>query len=315
MLIENSPRQHARDHAGVETALDALRLGYPGLSRPADLPSGDVHRDGFENLGIAYSRGVLVVLVLGAFMASWRTALICLIAIPLSLLTAAVVLSLRGATLNTMVLAGFVIAVGSSSTMHHRRRAHRAEAAAAPVGRQRSVDGLDHMGRDARGEPTRSLRDADRPARGRSVFFMRACRAFFTPLAVSYILAVVASVVVALTSPRAGLDAPGGAPIKDARPRSSGGCSTAMNRLLARTIHAPRAAAVSAVVLVAVGLAVWPLLAQSFLPAFKERNLVIDWVGAPGTSHPAMSRVMNHAARELRAVPGVTNVSAHLGVP
>ena len=40
---------------------------------------------------------------------------------------------------------------------------------------------------------------------------------------------------------------------------------------------------------------------------------MIDWVGAPGTSHPAMARVMNHAARELRTVPGVTNVSAHLG--
>src|SRR5207247_7387661 len=79
------------------------------------------------------------------------------------------------------------------------------------------------------------------------------------------------------------------------------------------SIRAPRFALVTAVGLLAIGVAVWPLLGQSFLPSFKERTLMIDWVGVPGTSHPAMARVMTQAARELRAVPGVTNVSAHLG--
>jgi len=172
MLIEKFPGANTLEITrGVETALDALRLGLPGIEvDPRIFRAATFIEMAFENLGIALLLGgVLVVLVLGAFMASWRTALICLIAIPLSLLTAAVVLSLRGATLNTMVLAGFVIAVGvivddAIIAVEHIGLRLRP----APVGRQRSVDGLDHMGRDARGEPTRSLRDADRPARSGS---------------------------------------------------------------------------------------------------------------------------------------------------
>src|SRR5207249_9912151 len=55
---------------------------------------------------------LLVLLVLGSFLFEWRTALISLVAIPLSLLTAGLVLDLTGATINTMVLAGLVIAIG-----------------------------------------------------------------------------------------------------------------------------------------------------------------------------------------------------------
>ena len=53
-----------------------------------------------------------MVLVLVAFLFEWRTALISVVAIPLSLVAAGLVLYLRGATINTMVLAGLVIAVG-----------------------------------------------------------------------------------------------------------------------------------------------------------------------------------------------------------
>ena len=53
-----------------------------------------------------------MVLVLVAFLFEWRTALISLVAIPLSLMAALMVLYLRGDTINTMILAGLVIAVG-----------------------------------------------------------------------------------------------------------------------------------------------------------------------------------------------------------
>ena len=53
-----------------------------------------------------------MVLVLIAFLFEWRTALISLVAIPLSLMAAVLVLYLRGDTINTMILAGLVIAVG-----------------------------------------------------------------------------------------------------------------------------------------------------------------------------------------------------------
>ena len=47
-----------------------------------------------------------------AFLSEWRAGLISLVAIPLSLVAAAIVLDLRGATVNTMVLAGFAVSVG-----------------------------------------------------------------------------------------------------------------------------------------------------------------------------------------------------------
>ena len=55
---------------------------------------------------------LLVVLIIAAFLFEWRTAFISLIAIPLSLLAAILVLDLRGATINVMVLAGLVVAIG-----------------------------------------------------------------------------------------------------------------------------------------------------------------------------------------------------------
>ena len=52
------------------------------------------------------------MLVLGSFLFEWRTALISLVAIPLSLVAAGLVLDLFGTTINTMILAGLVIAIG-----------------------------------------------------------------------------------------------------------------------------------------------------------------------------------------------------------
>ena len=99
---------------GVEDALEDLRPGLTGIAmdstifRPASFIETALH-----NLSLALLLGCLfVVLVLGLFLFEWRSALISLVAIPLSLLAAGLVLYMRGATINTMILAGFVIAVG-----------------------------------------------------------------------------------------------------------------------------------------------------------------------------------------------------------
>lgn len=58
--------------------------------------------------------GVLVVFVLLPFLQNWRAALISLVAIPLSLITAVVFLKLQGLTINTMTLGGLAIAIGET---------------------------------------------------------------------------------------------------------------------------------------------------------------------------------------------------------
>jgi len=99
---------------GVEDALTELQPGLPGLEMdPRIFQAADFIDLAIHNLTRALIIGsLLVLLVIGLFLFEWRTALISLIAIPLSLLTAALVLDRRGATINTMVLTGMVIAVG-----------------------------------------------------------------------------------------------------------------------------------------------------------------------------------------------------------
>jgi len=49
------------------------------------------------------------------------------------------------------------------------------------------------------------------------------------------------------------------------------------------------------------------------LPTFRERDILIDLDGAPGTSEDSMRRITSRASSELRGIPGVRNVSAHMG--
>src|SRR5688572_17852626 len=62
-----------------------------------------------------------------------------------------------------------------------------------------------------------------------------------------------------------------------------------------------------------VGFAVLPQLGQSLLPDFKERDFLMHWVAAPGTSLPESRRITVQASKELREVPGVRNFGAHIG--
>ena len=52
------------------------------------------------------------LVILALFLYEWRVALISVVAIPLSLMAAVLVLQWRGTTVNTMILAGFIVALG-----------------------------------------------------------------------------------------------------------------------------------------------------------------------------------------------------------
>jgi Cu/Ag efflux pump CusA len=100
---------------GVEAALDALRPGFATIEFDATLfrPATFIEMAIANLTRTLVIAALLVVLVLGAFFYGWRTALISLVAIPLSLMVALFVLRQREATLNAMVLAGLVIALGA----------------------------------------------------------------------------------------------------------------------------------------------------------------------------------------------------------
>src|SRR5439155_3872604 len=115
LVVEKLPWGNTLDVTrGVEDALKSLQPGLSGIKvdttifRPASFITV-----AFDNLSKALLFGcLLVMLVLALFLFEWRTALISLVSIPLSLVAAGLVLHQRGATINTMILAGLVIAVG-----------------------------------------------------------------------------------------------------------------------------------------------------------------------------------------------------------
>jgi len=138
--------------------------------------------------------------------------------------------------------------------------------------------------------------------------------AFLEPLALSYAVAVTASMVVALTlGPALGV-------ALFSRGSAARGESALLRPLLARyrsvlsrVLRRPRTALVALAGAAVVGLAVLPLLGTSLIPSLEDRDIVVRLKGEPGTSNPTMTQVTTDLSREVRAIPGVDNVGAHVG--
>src|ERR687890_662891 len=115
LVLEKSPNANTlKVTKGIDEAIKDLKPGLPGIEFDAHVfRQANFIEQAVDNLELSLLLGViLVVMVLVAFLFEWRTALISLVAIPLSLMASILVLILRGETINTMILAGLVIAVG-----------------------------------------------------------------------------------------------------------------------------------------------------------------------------------------------------------
>jgi CzcA family heavy metal efflux pump len=303
---------------GVEDAIRSLEPGLPGVQfdttifQQANFITASIH-----NLTEALILGfVLVIVILALFLFEWRVALISVLTIPLSLMTTLLILYWRGETINTMTLAGLVIALGAVvddaiidvENIVRRLRQHRlsgAEGSTASVILNASLE--------VRGPivyATLIIVAAAVP-----VFLLQGLTgAFFRPLALSYTLAIVASLLVALTvTPALSLILLGRSKIER---RTSPvvavlqrGYTAAMSRIVVR----PRWAYATFALLTVVGIALTPLLGQSLFPGFKERDFLIHWVSQPGTSADEMRRTTLAVSKELREIPGVRNFGAHIG--
>ena len=115
LVVEKFPGANTLDVTNrINKALTALAPGLPGVKIDTHIfrQSNFIHT-AISNLGFAVILGcILVVFVLLAFLFQWRAAFVSLLAIPLSLAAAGIVLDAEGATINTMVFAGFAVAVG-----------------------------------------------------------------------------------------------------------------------------------------------------------------------------------------------------------
>ena len=319
MIVEKLPWANTLEVTrNVEAVLAQLKPGLPGVEidstifRPATFIELSLH-----NLNVALLLGsVLVLLVLGAFLFEWRVALISIIAIPLSLTAAGLVLFWQGATINTMVLAGFVVALGSVvddaiiDVENIVRRLRQARLAGSTASTAQIILEASLEVRPAIWWATLVIVLAVVP-----IFFMGGLAgSFFEPLAVAFILAMLASMVVALTvTPALCLLLLDKSAIEQRESPLVPWLKRKYGAGLARAIARPRVALAIAGGVVVAGLAVLPLFGQSLLPAFKERDFLMHWVPPEGTSHPETLRITKRASHELRAIPGVRNFGAHVG--
>jgi CzcA family heavy metal efflux pump len=319
IIVEKLPWANTLDVTrGVEAAIEELKPGLPGVKidttifRPATFIELSL-----DNLTRALFVGaLLVILVIGAFLFEWRAALISVVSIPFSLVGAGLVLYLRDTTVNVMVLAGLVIALGvvvddaiiDVENIVRRLRQRRAEGdtrSAASIVLEASLE--------VRGSivyATLIIFAAMIP-----VFFLTGLTgAFFRPLALSYVLAVAVSLVIALTvTPALALILLGSRPLQHRQPPLVRWLQGGYERVLSRVVHSPRWAYFVAGATALVGIAVVPFLGQSLLPNFKERDFLMHWLTTPDTAGPEEFRVSVRACKELRTIPGVRNCGSHIG--
>ena len=319
LIVEKFPWANTLEVTrGIDAALAEMRPGLPGIQIDATIfRSASFIELALGNLTNSLLLAcLLVVLVLGAFLFEWRTALISLVAIPLSLVTAGLVLDLRGATLNTMILAGLVIAIGGvvdDAIIDVENIVRRL--------RQQRREGSDRSTASVILEASLEVRSAIiyavliDVAVLLPVFFLGGVSgSFFQPLAVSYALALLASMVVALTvTPALCLLLLRNVALERRESPLLRWLQRGYNAVLGRIIRTPYPAFGSVVVIVLLGLAVLPFLGESLFPTFKERDFLMHWVTTPGTTHDEVVRITIQGSRELRSVPGVRSFGSHIG--
>lgn len=322
LVIEKFPDANTLEVTrGVEDALRALQPGLsgitvdPSLFRPADFVESAT-----SNLLLAFIVGLLVVALLLGLLLDWRAAVVTLVTVPVSLAAAGLVLLLLGATVNAMVIAGLILSIAvvvddvvvSTDGIVRRFRERREADAERPVPAVLLDAVVD--GRGAMVAATVVVGVALLPI----AVVAGAAAAFLPQVALAYALSIAASLVVSLTVGAAlSLLLVARRPGERRPTRLGTRLVGAYERALAATVRRARgavaAAALVTVAVVLIAATVVPGLGGSLLPSFRERELLIRMDGAPGTSRTEMDRITARAGAELRAVPGVRNVGAHVG--
>jgi Cu/Ag efflux pump CusA len=320
LVVERFPGANVVDvtHA-VEATLDELRPAMPGVDvdttiyRPATFIE-----EMADTLAVALVIGaILALLVLVALLWDWRTTMVGALTIAASVTVTIIVLSWFGVGLNMMALAGLVMAMAivvddalsNAYNVKQRLREGREGQTELPVSARMQAAVLEMRGPLAVAAVVAAVTVLP-------LFALDGVRgAFLTPVAQAFLAATAVSFLVALTvAPAlATLLLPGRSPRHRGSPIADG-LERSYASLLSDLVERPAWSFVVVGVLLVVGLVSLPFLAgQPLTPTLKERDLLISWETAPGTSRPEMNRITSALTSELRGIQGVRNVGAHSG--
>ncbi len=319
LIVEKLPGENTLDVSrGIEEALAAMQPGLSGVTidtsiyRPATFVEAAM-----ANLGLTLLLAmVLVAAVVGALLLQWRTVVISIVAVTVSLFAAALMLHVLGSTVNTMIIAGLVVALAVvvddaiiDVDNAIRRLRERNGSEHAPAVRDVLIESVTEVRRSTV-YATIIILLVVLP-----VFVIDGVTgSFLQPFAIAFAVAVVASMVVGLTlTPAMASLLLGRTKIGGTEPGVIRALQGRYIELLSRTLRRPAPAFIVAGLLVVGALAITPQLAASVAPTFQERDLLVNVKGAAGTSQPAMNRIAAQATAELRATPGIRRVGAHVG--
>ncbi|MBI4716626.1 MAG: efflux RND transporter permease subunit [Planctomycetes bacterium] len=304
----------------VEHALD--------LMEPLFKATGVIlHRDLFRPAGFIESAirnisrsllmgGVLVAIVLFLFLWNLRTAMISLTAIPLSLLVAVVVLDRCGATLNTITLGGLAIAIGEVvddaiiDVENIFRRLRENQACGAPSSAFRVVLDASLEVRGAVVYATLIVALVFLPVLTMSGLQGR----LFAPLGQAYILAVLASLVVAVTvTPALSLLLLPRRAAQASEPRAVAWLRAAYGAALIPLARRPWTVVVAVCGLSAGTLWLFQGFGGEFLPQFREGHFVAHMNAVPGTSLEGSRRLGAQVADSLLGREDILTVPQQIG--
>jgi len=303
----------------LEEALEGLKrlferegiTVYPRLHRPATfIETALANVQSSLMIG-----GALVGIVLLLFLLDARTALISFISIPLSLLTAVLVLDWWGVSLNTMTLGGFAVAIGvvvddAIIDVENILRRLR-ENATLPQPRRlwRVVLDASLEVRSAVVYATLIVTVVFLPVLTMSGLQGR----FFGPLGVAFILSVIASLVVALTvTPAMCLVLLQGAKAHD-EPRWIGWLKSLHRDWCLFFAREPMVALGVALVLVGGACALVPFFGGQLLPEFREGHFVVQVSARPGTSMEEMLRIGSRLSEMMLANEHIATAEQQVG--
>ena len=309
----------------IDAELDGIEASLPegvaferNIFRQADFISLAV-----DNVRTALRDGaLLVVVILLLFLWNVRTTAISVLAIPLSLALAVIVLRALGGTINTMTLGGMAIAIGAlvDDAIIFVENAHRRlrENLRRPERWRRSTGAV--------------IRDAAReimsPILSATViitivfvplFFLSGVEGrMLQPLGIAYVVSILASLLVAVTvTPTLcyallGRDR-GGTGDRGSEPWLLRRLERAYRGVLEWAMRRSGVVLAGTVVLVAGTVALVPRLGRAFLPEFQEGSLTISVVSLPGTALDESDAIGARVERQLLAHPAVASTSRRTG--
>ncbi len=299
----------------VEQALEELRPALeaqgvkmlPALHRPANFIESAL--DGIR--GDLLLGALLITVVLLAFTRNLRVALVAFVSIPVSLLAALIALDLLGQTINTMTLGGLAVALGVviddaviGTENIVRRLRQRGDRPAYDVVLSASIEV-----RAPVVYATFVLALTMTP-----VLFLSGLQgAFFAPLAASFLLATLASLLVAVTlTPALALLLLGGAAPPD-EPALLSRLKKIHEKWLEALCRRPWLSATLTTLIGVTAVVGFVSFGAELLPAFRERHYVLQVSGPGGASISWTRSIGERITRDLLAIDGIATVEQQIG--